>query len=391
MIKIFRKVRQRLLAENKFTKYFMYALGEIVLVVIGILIALQVNTYQGEKQNEKIEVDYLKGLVVELDQDIYDLKELDERDSAQINAYSMMLKAFDDLELRNTRKFVSAVGTANTFYAFGGNDIVFDDMQSSGRINVIQSDKLRLSILKYYKESRMVTKTQREASIPQLQGLSEAAFITNLDINSYVERFLFDSSEGVELDQIDLTFFNKSKNSSEVKSFANRISMMKAVIKLNGGMNKRLLDNAEVLKAAIISYLENKGVSIKNRVTPGVAEAIKSGNIRELEKLVDKSTINDCFFMEDESGNYLVHCITYQSLPALQFFVEEGADLESVCERKTPLMYAAKYGELEMVKYLVDKGADVLATNRGRTPLDYAKVYEHAEIEEYFTSIGVTK
>ena len=42
MIKFFRKIRQKLLTENKFSKYLLYAIGEIVLVVIGILIALQI-------------------------------------------------------------------------------------------------------------------------------------------------------------------------------------------------------------------------------------------------------------------------------------------------------------------------------------------------------------
>jgi len=44
MIKFFRKIRQKLLIENKFSKYILYAIGEIILVVIGILIALQINT-----------------------------------------------------------------------------------------------------------------------------------------------------------------------------------------------------------------------------------------------------------------------------------------------------------------------------------------------------------
>lgn len=43
MIKFFRHIRQRLLSENKFSKYLLYAIGEILLVVIGILIALQIN------------------------------------------------------------------------------------------------------------------------------------------------------------------------------------------------------------------------------------------------------------------------------------------------------------------------------------------------------------
>ncbi|MEH1009475.1 DUF6090 family protein [Winogradskyella sp. ECml5-4] len=52
MIKIFRKIRQNLLMENKTGKYFKYAIGEIVLVVIGILIALQINNWN---ENRKLE------------------------------------------------------------------------------------------------------------------------------------------------------------------------------------------------------------------------------------------------------------------------------------------------------------------------------------------------
>ena len=58
MIKFFRKIRQNLLMENKTGKYFKYAIGEIVLVVIGILIALQVNNWNQNRiaQNEEKEV-----------------------------------------------------------------------------------------------------------------------------------------------------------------------------------------------------------------------------------------------------------------------------------------------------------------------------------------------
>ncbi|OIQ36705.1 MAG: hypothetical protein BM563_10340 [Bacteroidetes bacterium MedPE-SWsnd-G1] len=51
MIKFFRKIRQQLLNEGKTSKYFKYAIGEIVLVVIGILIALQINTWNQERLN----------------------------------------------------------------------------------------------------------------------------------------------------------------------------------------------------------------------------------------------------------------------------------------------------------------------------------------------------
>lgn len=53
MIKFFRRIRQKLVTENKFNKYLIYAIGEIILVVIGILIALQINNNNEAKKNEK--------------------------------------------------------------------------------------------------------------------------------------------------------------------------------------------------------------------------------------------------------------------------------------------------------------------------------------------------
>ncbi len=60
MIKFFRKIRQNLLVENKTRKYFKYAIGEIVLVVIGILIALSINNWN---ENRKVDGEILKSLI----------------------------------------------------------------------------------------------------------------------------------------------------------------------------------------------------------------------------------------------------------------------------------------------------------------------------------------
>jgi len=55
MINFFRKIRQHLITENKFSKYLLYAFGEIALVMIGILLALQVNNWNEEKKETRIE------------------------------------------------------------------------------------------------------------------------------------------------------------------------------------------------------------------------------------------------------------------------------------------------------------------------------------------------
>ncbi len=70
MIKFFRRIRQSLLTEKKFSKYFIYAIGEIILVVIGILIALQVSNWnQIRQENNKVKF-YFKELIKKVDQQI---------------------------------------------------------------------------------------------------------------------------------------------------------------------------------------------------------------------------------------------------------------------------------------------------------------------------------
>ena len=69
MIKFFRKIRLNLLTENKTGKYFKYAIGEIILVVIGILIALQINNWNENRKNQKLIASYKNSLIENLVQD----------------------------------------------------------------------------------------------------------------------------------------------------------------------------------------------------------------------------------------------------------------------------------------------------------------------------------
>ena len=66
MIKFFRHIRKRLLSEGKTGKYLTYAIGEIVLVVIGILIALQINNWNETRQIKKVEKEILNVLLEDL-------------------------------------------------------------------------------------------------------------------------------------------------------------------------------------------------------------------------------------------------------------------------------------------------------------------------------------
>ena len=77
MIKIFRRIRYDLMEKNKTGKYFKYAIGEIILVVIGILIALQINNWNEARKKSSLTKTYRLKLIEELNSDIKNLTFLD--------------------------------------------------------------------------------------------------------------------------------------------------------------------------------------------------------------------------------------------------------------------------------------------------------------------------
>jgi len=102
MINFFRKIRQKLLTENKFSKYLLYAIGEIALVVIGILLALQINNWNEQQKLKSKEIEILLEIKSELSDAIEDQKDdIDDRErninSAVIVANSILHKhSFND-------------------------------------------------------------------------------------------------------------------------------------------------------------------------------------------------------------------------------------------------------------------------------------------------------
>jgi len=71
MIKFLRKIRQELLTENKFSKSLLYATGKIVIVVIGIMIALKLNTAKENKKNCELSYKYLTEMRTEFQNDLF--------------------------------------------------------------------------------------------------------------------------------------------------------------------------------------------------------------------------------------------------------------------------------------------------------------------------------
>lgn len=125
MLRFFRQIRQRLLTDNKFIKYLLYAVGEILLVVIGILIALQVNNWNEERKAKR----ELNTILLEIYKDLNnDLKNLADR-VADFNEFvgniNYMQRNAMDLPLDSLANRISDLHRVTTFQAieFGYNKL----------------------------------------------------------------------------------------------------------------------------------------------------------------------------------------------------------------------------------------------------------------------------
>ncbi|WP_339628434.1 DUF6090 family protein [uncultured Maribacter sp.] len=149
MIKFFRKIRQNLLSEGKTGKYLKYAIGEIVLVVIGILIALQINNWnEKRKENSTIET-YLKGIVVDLNNDTKRFDIIIKNLNEQIENNS---KVFENKNYQ-TLPIDSIVLTITSYFNdYKITDQTYQKLKNSGLANQLGSKELNNAINNYYSE-----------------------------------------------------------------------------------------------------------------------------------------------------------------------------------------------------------------------------------------------
>ncbi len=143
MMKIFRNIRQKLASENKVMAYLRYAIGEILLVVIGILIALQVNNWNENRINHGQEVIILKSLKTEMAENQTLL-------SIEINKHSKVLKLLKELNSNlspnpdeiNDSTLDSLMYGLSWLPHYSPNDGVINSTINSGKITLIKSNEL---------------------------------------------------------------------------------------------------------------------------------------------------------------------------------------------------------------------------------------------------------
>jgi len=139
MIKFFRKIRYDLMEKNKTGKYFKYAIGEIVLVVIGILIALQINNWNENQKLEKTTEDYYTQLLDDLNNDIISTQSIIKEFSNQQKEYNNYISSYDKKELTPIKAYDQVSKLALIYSPITFNTNTIESLQNSGDIGLIPS------------------------------------------------------------------------------------------------------------------------------------------------------------------------------------------------------------------------------------------------------------
>ncbi len=151
MINFFRKIRKKMADDNKPMKYLRYAIGEIVLVVIGILIAIQINTWNLERKTQLKEKVILQSLLDEFKTNSASL--LIAKESATTNNRRCLdiLKYISDdqLEISKATSDTLIISSLNTFVTFDVSDGYINSLLSTGEIHILQNDNLKHLIINW--------------------------------------------------------------------------------------------------------------------------------------------------------------------------------------------------------------------------------------------------
>lgn len=147
MIKFFRKIRQKLLVENRFGKYLLYALGEIILVVIGILIALQINNWNETIKVRATEMVYLKNIKNDLQLTIAEIDKFIELRNTLIQSAKRTLEHFEGKPISDPEAFNKDIVDIYTWERFYQVNNTFQELTSSGNLSLIEDEKIKNGLL----------------------------------------------------------------------------------------------------------------------------------------------------------------------------------------------------------------------------------------------------
>jgi len=255
MIKFFRKTRQQLLNENKTSKYLKYAIGEIVLVVLGILIALSINTWNNERITKGTEIAYIDRLINEVIIDTFyfnDIKnQFEFKESRMIRVIASW--QFNALPVSDSLKYINDFRSAGDIDPWYVEPVTWTQLIQTGELKLIRDKDLLDKLFNYYNSIKKVADNFNQFPMS----------MTNKARERWTEPFVQEDYS----DFNNLGDLNKTPNAIVFENIWNNrnsyFNLYTAIAYICSN-NKISMNNLEVFSKEILKTLENYRETLVN-------------------------------------------------------------------------------------------------------------------------------
>jgi hypothetical protein len=245
MIPFFRKIRKKLSDDNKPLRYIRYAIGEIVLVVIGILIALQINNWNEKQKLDAKTQDYYLQLLDDLNSDIIVAKQTIEKFNNYLKEYEVYTNTYnkDVLTPNQVYEQISKLPVISTPLTFNSSTI--ESLQNSGDVGLIPSE-IRNKLIDLKRRQNLTTKRAeytddgKNGVIQNLNPLLGSTTLPERLIKQPKLREFFDIDKNIRELILVYEGVHRWKSISEQESKGRLEDMLKEIDTLVGLINKEL-------------------------------------------------------------------------------------------------------------------------------------------------------
>ncbi len=148
MFRLFRAIRHGLIVRNRFTNYLLYAFGEIVLVVIGILLALQVNNWNDQRRTRELECQYLGNIRADLVNNIAEIDKFVGDRTVSIENANHIIEHIEGKPIEDPANFNARCIHIYNWKRFVQINFTVEELIYSGNLALISSDAVKFSLLR---------------------------------------------------------------------------------------------------------------------------------------------------------------------------------------------------------------------------------------------------
>jgi len=219
MIKFFRNIRRQSLVESKVAKYLLYAAGEILLVVVGILIALQINNQNDLRKDRAREVHYLENIKTDLEINLAEMDRYLEIRTECIAAANRIIGHFEGEPITDYSAFNADGVKIYSWQRYWQNDNTFQELVNSGNLALISNDAIKKTLLDIealYKKM----KSEEDHFRFDTETLIYGPLYEIMDLNPLVNDFEYRVSDGKSGKDMGLSaeFFSDYLNNTMLKN-----------------------------------------------------------------------------------------------------------------------------------------------------------------------------